>query len=62
MTTFRALYSRIRQEVSAQTESGWEGVGGDDFDKSQLNCLFSPEQYPVNPGIHECLQMAKAGA
>ncbi len=62
MTTFRALYSRIRQEVSTQTESGWEGTDSDDFDKSQLNCLFSPEQYPVNPGIHECLQKAKAGA
>ncbi|SHJ30591.1 [Fe-Fe] hydrogenase large subunit C-terminal domain-containing protein [Propionispora hippei] len=62
MITFKELYSRIKQEVAAREDINWESLSSDEFDKSQLSCLFSPEQHPVHQSIQECLEKAEAGS
>lgn len=52
MVTFKELQKKIfeesaLQEGSASVEHSWS-----EFDKSQLNCLFTPEKNPVPQDIH----------
>lgn len=56
MQTFKDLHKRILEESAP----GGEPVRNvfDDFDKSQLNCLFNPEIHPVFWSLEACLAKA----
>jgi iron only hydrogenase large subunit-like protein len=47
MVTFKELYKRIREESTLQGGPISVEHNRDEFDKSQLNCLFNPEKNPV---------------
>lgn len=55
MQTFKDLHKKILEETA-----GGEPVKDlfDDFDKSQLNCLFNPDIHPVFWSLESCLAKA----
>jgi iron only hydrogenase large subunit-like protein len=59
METFKDMHRRIRTATAPDNASGVPAIDlFEDFDKSQLNCLFNPETHPVYWNLETCLNKA----
>lgn len=59
METFKDLHKKIQEASASANESGTPVKDlFDDFDKSQLNCLFTPDIHPVFWNLEACVTKA----
>lgn len=59
METFKDLHKKIQEASASANESGAPVKDlFDDFDKSQLNCLFTPDIHPVFWNLEACVTKA----
>lgn len=59
METFKDMHRKIQAATAPDNASGAPAIDlFEDFDKSQLNCLFNPETHPVYWNLETCLNKA----